>query len=273
MVLGLGSIILSGLGGGGDVGGSVPLVLRLRELGALPIISSFINCSVDSIVDGEHISGAFVKIYPHSYSGGRFFEPYVAALGFETYVICVKERKMAVVEGARWLIEAKEPVSWIAVDLGGDSLVKGSEPLLGSYTTDILATAALAEASRLSDIRAYLAVGALGLEGGGMELDPGYLALRISELWKNGHYHGYYYPPSHVRMEAITLISYLLKKVGSGMLTIFNEALKGFGGRRRLDSAWLHQEVDIRRWHANLYFFNVLGVCATSQLCKKAQRE
>jgi len=267
-----GRVIVGGLGGGGDVGGALVLATHLKKMGINPVIASFVRCSLKTVLNVEYIAGALVKVLPHSRRlRGRFFEPLVVRQGYEVYAICVEEEREKIMEGIKHLVNTKGARVWIATDLGGDSLLKGDEPHLGSYTTDMLAEASLASASDQLSIKTYLAVGALGMEGGG-EMDQANLASRLLELERGGHYLGQYYPPADVKWDALDAISTLLDSIGSGMLTIFMEALAGVRGKTRIDSAWLHKEVIIKRWHANLFFFDLGGVCETSYLCSEAKK-
>jgi len=267
-----GRVIVGGLGGGGDVGGALVLAMQLKRMGFEPVIASFVRCSLKTVLNVEPVAGALVKVLPYSRRlKGRFFEPLVARLGYETYAICVEEEREKVLEGIEHLVKSKGVKAWIATDLGGDGLLKGDEPHLGSYTTDMLAEASLTEASNKLSIKAYLAVGALGMEGGG-EMDPNHLASRLLELERNGYYLGYYYPPASARWEVLDVLSTLLRSVGSGMLTIFAKAMAGVRGKTRIDSAWLHKDVVIKKWHAYLFLFDVEGVCNTSYLCSEARR-
>ena len=264
-------IVVGGLGRGGDVGGGLVIGLHLMRLGVKPIVASFLRCKTGSIVNGENITEALVRVTPRSYSSGRFFEPHVSGLGFETYVLCVEERKEDVVKGIEWLVRKRRVRVWFATDLGGDSLVKGDEPLVGSYKTDMRALAALSEAIEKYGLKGFLAVGVLGLEGGGKELSQAHLANHVMELYMDGAYRGYYVPPKNLVSSIMNMLSYLLGRQRSAMLTLYRDTLGGFVGRRRYDVVYLHDIVEIKPWHKVLFIFDAGMTCERSIFCRKAR--
>ena len=160
---------------------------------------------------------------------------------------------------------------FISVDLGGDSLIFGDEPLLGSFETDILGLMSLSTISRDPGVKTYLAAGALGLEGGGKGIDPEYLADNLIELNESGAYLGSYKPSQKTLSEIISTISYLLSREKSAMLTLYRDALLGKLGTRRYDIVYLHAEVSIKNYHGYLFVFNAPKVCELSRLCQAAK--
>ena len=264
------SVALGGLGGGGDVGGAMSIAIPFRRLGIEPVFISFGNCRVDDISGASRVSGAILKITADSWSSGRFFEPHVASLGYETYLVCTRERKCEVVGGLKCLVRELGVEMFIVVDLGGDSLVFGDEPLLGSFKTDMLSLAALTEVAGETGLRVILAVGALGLEGGGGELSLPHLADNLLRLYRTGAYIGCYIPPKEVFGEVIAAMNYLLSRERSAMLTLYRDALLGKIGRRRYDVAYLHGEVTIKPYHGYLFLFKAKRVCEHSILCREA---
>ncbi|RLE78017.1 MAG: hypothetical protein DRJ52_10885 [Thermoprotei archaeon] len=264
-------VAVGGLGGGGDSGGALAFAIPLRRKGIEPVFIAFARCSTDTILRAEKYTGAVVKVTFSSWSSGRFFEPHIASLGFETYVICLKEKKRDVIDGLEKLVSELNIRIFISIDLGGDSLVFGDEPLLGSFRTDTLGLASLSTISENLGVRAYLAVGVLGLEGGGRDLDIEYLADNLVKLSESKAYLGSYRPPQEAVSEVAATMGYLLSREKSAMLTLYRDALLGKLGTRRYDVAYLHAEVCVKNYHGYFFVFNALKVCELSKLCKAAR--
>ncbi len=265
-------VAVGGLGGGGDSGGALALAIPLKLRGVETVFIAFGNCRVSAVLNAEKISSAVLRVTGESWSGGRFFEPHIASLGFETYLVCTRELGRTVISGFLELLEDLGVSLYIGVDLGGDSLMFGDEPLLGSYITDMLSLAALSEALEKLGLTTLLGVGAIGLEGGGEMLSPSHLAENLMHLYSSGAYIGCYRPPPSTLPKVLNAISILLEREKSAMLTLYRDALSGKLGFRRYDVAYLHKVVEILNYHGDIYMFNAHTVCEASNLCRAARR-
>lgn len=261
-------VALGGLGGGGDVGGALSLAMPIRALGLKPVVVSFNDCRADAIDDAESIGKAVLRITPNSRSRLRLLEPLVASLDFETYLVCLKEGRDEVIRGLKSLSENLGFEVFIAVDLGGDSLLYGDEPSLGSYKADMMSLAALSKASEEQGFKALLAVGALGLEGGGVLSLP-HLARNLTRF--TDAYLGCYKPPAEVLSTVLNALNYLLSRGKSAMLTLYRDALAGAVGKRRYDVAYMHGEVLVEPYHGYMFIFDAPLLCKLSKLCREVK--
>ena len=157
------TVIMGGLGGGGDVGLAVILSYTLRN-DARVVFASFAGCSPEKY-PGERAAGSL--FIPRRYHP-RDFVWALKALNpdLPVYRICMKTSEQEVLGGIDWLSREYSPACTLHCDIGGDGLLTGFEEKLGSYVIDTAARAILAEASRIHGWRSILAVGGLQLEGG-----------------------------------------------------------------------------------------------------------
>ena len=157
------------------------------------VFVGFVSAKEKEIVGVERVTKALLRVRPDSSSSVvRFFEPALASLGHETYCICLRESRQAVLNALKWLVENYDVRSTVHANMGGDSLTFGDEPALGSWEDDMASLNVLVELSNANNVRTHLAVGVLGGEGG-RGLSPIYLAENLVELI-NDAYHGYYEP-------------------------------------------------------------------------------
>jgi len=152
-----------------------------------------VSCRVDDIQRAERLCGALVKVNKGSWSGGRFFEPHIAALGWETYVMSLNESLDKAVEGPDYLKEHGVKAVF-SVDFGGDALVRGDEPEVGSAASDAMGLAILVKAREIG------LKSSLGAEGGGcipIEL----LVENLPLVAENHGYFGSYVPEEDIKEE------------------------------------------------------------------------
>ncbi len=268
--IGLGGVVLlGGLGGGGDSGGALPFAFELNRLGVTTVFAGFVNARVGDVRGAEHITGALMRVYSSTVSPStRFFEPSIAFLGYETYCICCKEPRPMVLEAVNWLIRKYRVKTLIYVDMGGDSLVFGDEPLVGSWKEDMAALSILAETAEKNNVKAYLAVGVLGGEGGGKSLSQPHLAENISWLLRDKAYYGYYEPGKHTLRNLLQILPILLKKTPSPMLTLYLDALRGIQGTREYHILYLQGKYHVKQYYKYHFLFNPITVCKKSLFCQ-----
>ena len=266
-------VVVGGLGGGGDSGGAVPIAFELERLGIRVVFAGFVNARVEDIRGAERVAGGLLRVYPGSSSGSiRFFEPGIAGLGYETYCICSKEPRPMVLEAVEWLVDNYGVEAIISVDLGGDSLVFGDEPLVGSWKEDMAALSILAEVSGRKTVKTYLAVAVLGGEAGGRGLSLPHLAENIQRLLRDNAYHGYYEPAGAVQEEALRVLPVLLKKTPSAMLALYLDSLSGRTGMRDYHVLYLQGRYPVKPYYRYHFFFDPVKVCRRSRFCQHMMR-
>lgn len=266
-------VLVGGLGGGGDSGGALPLAFELNRLGIDTVFAGFINARSSDIRGAEKVGDALMKIYPFSSSlSVRFFEPNIASLGYETYCICCKESRSMVLEAVERLIKRYRAETLIYVDMGGDALVFGDEPLVGSWKEDMAALSILAEVAEKNGAKTYLAVGVLGGEAGGKGLSPPHLAENILSLLQDKAYYGYYRPEGDILEKILQILPVLLKKTPSAMLTLYLDALKGVHGAKDYHILYLQGKYPVRQYYKYHFFFNPVIVCKKSIFCQHMLR-
>jgi len=96
-------ILVGGVGGGGDSAGALSIATALRMAGADVAVLGMLNCAVGDVQRAERLAGSLLAVRPDSWAGGRFFEPHIAALGWDVYAICLREGLEKAVEGLDYL--------------------------------------------------------------------------------------------------------------------------------------------------------------------------
>ena len=263
------TVVVGGLGGGGDGGGALPIALELERLGAKVVFVSFVNVKQEDVKNAKQIAQGLLKVGPDSYTmRKRFFEPKIASMGYETYCLCLKEPRKTLVKAYERLIEELNAKTLIYVDLGGDSLVFGDEPNMGTWRADTKALSVIAEMGKKGLVRPYLAVGVLGGEGGGT-ISQNHLAENLLKLLEEKAYYGCYEPKGELRKEVIKRLTELLRRVPSGMLTFYLDSLKGLTGLNKYDMLYLHGWYVIKDYYKYHFFFDPVKVCSKSWLCQQ----
>jgi len=175
-------ILVFGAGGGGDALGTVHLYLRLRDLGAEPVIGAIAwervpvdptpgPIPLESLVDAEPLgwASALVTGETRALRWGREVKPQVArvagAMGVEAVFIDASKGAEGVALGLREASEALGVEAVIALDTGGDMLAAGCEDELWSPLADAISLAGL----KASGLPAAAAVHGPGADG---ELPP-----------------------------------------------------------------------------------------------------
>ncbi|HDM92574.1 MAG TPA: DUF1152 domain-containing protein [Candidatus Korarchaeota archaeon] len=263
-------ILVGGLGGGGDSGGALAIALALRRHANVAILGA-VPCRSSDLVRAKRVAGSVFEVTPRTWVSGRFFESRIASLGWEVYVACMEDGLEGAVEGLETLISQRRVDAIVGVDLGGDALLRGDEPELGSAAEDAMGLALLSEVSRELGVKVLVAVGALGAEMGGV-LDMGLLVENMVRLERASGYLGAYRPRGEVLREFTDSARRLLEEVPSFMLTVFLDALLGNLGERRYRVAYFDGTFRVEPHHAYLYVFEADKVCEASELCQEAIR-
>ncbi len=266
------TILVGGLGGG-DSGGALPIALQLNKLGFKVVIASFVGARERDIHGARKVTNALLEIAPSSSSPSvRFFEPAMASLGYKTYCICLRESRNVVMEAMKWLIDKYKPKATIHVDMGGDSLLFGDEPYLGSWEEDMLALSILAKIKKRGLIKTYLAVGVLGGEEGG-KIPQQYLAENLVTLMRDGAYYGYFVPEGRLKEQTLEKLSKLLTISQSTMLSLYLDSLRGFVGMKEYHVLYLQGKYAVKDYYKYHFFFDTEKVCRRSKLCRQAMRQ
>ena len=267
------TILVGGLGGGGDSGGALPIALQLNKLGFEVVIASFVGAREKDIHRARKVTSALLEITPSSSSPSvRFFEPAVASLGYKTYCICLRESRNAVMEAMKWLINRYKPKATIHVDMGGDSLLFGDEPYLGSWEEDMLALSIIAKIKKKGLVKTYLAVDVLGGEEGG-KIPQQYLAENLVTLMRDGAYYGYFVPEGKLKEQTLEKLSKLLTISQSAMLSLYLDSLRGFVGMKEYHVLYLQGKYAVKDYYKYHFFFDPEKVCKRSKLCRQVMRQ
>lgn len=263
------TLVVGGLGGGGDVGLVAILVEDLGLQDRVSAVASFAKCSPgDRGIPGRRVTGALIEVGPWPSLGRRVFEDKLLRVAWwarRAYLICTRGPWSGVTEALEWIITEYSPDSVLHTDLGGDGLLLGYEGSLGSYKTDAVARAALAWASREHGTKSLIAVGGVGSEGGGGELDPLDVAATLEYLDSKGAILAAMVPSR----ESLTVAKRLLGLAESGMLPLYIHAVEG-KRKARIDAAYLHGEYEIKPWYKYTLILDATKHCTLSPLCRTA---
>jgi len=259
-------ILVGGVGGGGDSAGALSIAIAFKMAGAEVAVLGMLNCSVGDVQKAERLAGSLLAVRPDSWAGGRFFEPHIAALGWDVYAICLREGLEKAVEGLDYL-KSMGARAVVGVDFGGDAIVKGDEPEVGSAFEDAMALAALSKAG----VKAVLGVGMLGAELGGRIPTP-ILAENAVEIARGGGYLGAYEPQGEALREFLRAARLLLQRAPSFMLTAYVDALEGRLGARRYDVAYFHGVFKVEPHHCHIYMFKAEAVAQFNKLAQLAAK-
>ena len=261
-----------GLGGGGDIGLSVILLGGLEEIARRSreiVVVSFAGCRARE--SGSRVRGALVT---PSRPTDKNFELALRILvpQLRTYTICTKEGWNSILEAVDYVASEISPSCWLASDIGGDGAVTGYESKHGSYKTDSIARAALAYASRRHGLRGIVAVGGLGLEGGGRYDSLDMNEMTATMMWHEKHKAllGVYTPSPRQASSARRLLNVKLPggvEPVSVMLPLFAAAVEGRGSIfiRKGYVTGLHR---LYWWHRYVFLLDARRSCEDSPICQ-----
>ncbi len=261
-------VAVGGLGGGGDSGGALSLAIALRRAGVHVIVVGMVPYRLSDIRGAEKVTGALVKVSKSTRAPDRFFEPHISALGWETYALCLYEPIDSLLEGGEALIE-RGVGAWVGADFGGDAIVRGDEPSVGSVVEDAVGLAVLVETTRRGNAKSLVAVGSLGAEWGGcipMEL----LAENVVALNRRRAYLGAYEPRGEAKHEFLSTAEFLLSRVPSFMLTVYRDALRKRYGKHRYRVAYFKGFFTVKELHRYIYMFKARPVFELNAFCRAA---
>jgi hypothetical protein len=169
--------ILIGIGGGGDIVGTIPTARLLSVLniecihGGLPWERSIYDPipgprAFDEIKNLRPLNGTvwFANKDTVTTTGVRFAETEIAEIyGKEVLLVDITKGVVGVIEGLRKTMKELEADLLIGIDAGGDSLAFGDEKGLASPLADSIMISALAELQR--EFSAVLGVFGYGSDG------------------------------------------------------------------------------------------------------------
>jgi hypothetical protein len=192
-------VLVLGIGGGGDVVGSLALARRCEQLGTpfvlggvawerMPIDPHPGPRPAEHVTGGHRLGDRAVLASPDTSTpeGVRFSESHVAGhLGADTVLIDVSRGAVGAAEGIRATAGQLACDAAVYVDVGGDALAVGDEPGLASPLCDAVM---LAAGLRLSETLP----GVLGVLGAGCdgELTPEQVLDRVAALARAGAWTG-----------------------------------------------------------------------------------
>ncbi|GAB6148819.1 DUF1152 domain-containing protein [Stetteria hydrogenophila] len=243
-------VLVFGAGGGGDAAGAVHLYLKLRRLGAEPLLGSIVwerfvvdpapgPVRLEELVNAEPIgwSAALVTGDTFALRLGREVKPQLArvagVLGVKALAIDVGKGAVGVAEALRSASEALGVEAAIAVDVGGDSLARGCEETLWSPLADAVSLSGLAS----SGIPGFLAIHAPGADG---ELPRDLVLARIAEAAARGGLIGVY----GLNREEVEVLDRVMEHVYSEASRIPYLAFKGEYGVRTIRGGTRRVTVD-----------------------------
>ncbi len=265
-------ILVGGVGGGGDSAGALSLALYVRKkLGEKVAILGMVRARVKNIEKPKRVIKGIIEVKAETWASGRFFEPHIASLGWETYVVCLEENLDDILEGLEVLVEEKSVKHIVSIDFGGDVIVRGDEPDLGSPVSDAVGLAVLAEAKEKLGLNTVLGVGNLGAEFGGVIPMP-LLVENLQEIAAAGGYYGAYKPPREVLSEFFMCAEYLRKRVPSFMLNVYLDALKGRFGENKYRVAYFNGVFRVEPHHGFIFMVDPVKACSLNTLCAVARR-
>jgi hypothetical protein len=192
-------VLVLGIGGGGDVVGSLALARHCEGLGTpfvlggvawerMPIDPHPGPRPAEQVVGGRRLGNRAVLASPDTATpeGVRFSEAHVAGhLGTETVLIDVSGGAVGAAEGIGAAAAELGCDAALYVDVGGDALALGDEPGLASPLCDaVMLAAALRLAPTLPGVVAVLGAGCDG------ELTPGEVLERVAALASVGAWTG-----------------------------------------------------------------------------------
>lgn len=185
-------ILVFGAGGGGDALGTVHLYLKLKKLGAKPIIGSLVwerypidpypgPIPIEALIDAEPIgwSAALVNGNTIAYRYGVEVKFQLArlsqAMGEETLFIDASKGVAGVSQALRAANEVLGVEAVVGLDTGGDILALGCEDNLWSPLADAISLAGMKE----SGLPGFVAVHGPGADG---ELPPSTVLKYIAAI-------------------------------------------------------------------------------------------
>lgn len=232
------SVLVVGIGGGGDALGALLVLLRLRSLGVRAILGCVVwerfvldpfpgPVPMEQFVNAEILGRAVAMVDVSSYVdryGYRFKPQIVRAseiLGEKVLSFDLSKGEVGLTEALDLVGEKLGIDAIIGVDVGGDVIASGCEDELWSPLADSISLGALYK----TKIPAAIAVLAPGADG---ELSQGKVLERISEIAKLGGLIGVY---GVTRSEYKVLRKYLEMFVSEASKIPF-EAFEGGYGRK-----------------------------------------
>ncbi|MDI6883781.1 MAG: DUF1152 domain-containing protein [Hadesarchaea archaeon] len=149
--------LVLGIGGGGDVVGTIPTSRYLRWLGLRTLIGGltwerYVNDpepgprKMEEIVEIKRLSATvgLANARTKTTKGIRFTEAMVAeALNEETVLVDLNQGVQGVIEGLNGAIEKLGIDLFVGIDVGGDALASGSEEGLNSMLADSMMLASM----------------------------------------------------------------------------------------------------------------------------------
>ncbi len=227
------NILVFGAGGGGDAAGTVHLYLKLKKMGANPIIGSIVwerfivdpvpgPITIEELVNAEPLGWSVAIVTGETYAlrYGREVKPQIArvaeVLGIKALAIDVGKGAEGVAEALRLAAEHLGVEAVIAVDVGGDALARGCEDSLWSPLADSVSLAGLLA----SGSPGFLAIHSPGADG---ELSRETVLKYIAEIAAMGGLIGIY----GLTREEIEVLDKIVKVVVSEASKIPYQAFRG----------------------------------------------
>ena len=233
-------ILVFGAGGGGDAAGAVHIYLKLKRLGADPILGGIVwerhavdphpgPITVEQLVNAEPLSRSAAIVTGETYAirYGLEVKPQLArvagALGVEALAVDSGKGARGVAEALKAASEALGVEAVVAVDVGGDGLALGCEEELWSPLADAVSIAGTLE----SGLPALYAVHSPGADG---ELPRETVLRYIAEIARMGGLVGVY----GLTLEDMETLSRVMEVTVSEASRVPYDSFRGVVGERSI---------------------------------------
>ncbi len=245
------SVLVVGVGGGGDTLGALIIYYKLRMLGVRVLLGNVVwerftldpfpgPIPLEQLVNAEVLGRSVALVNGSSYVDryGYRFKPQVVRaseiLGEKAVFLDISKGEVGLIEGFNVIGERLGVKAIVGVDVGGDILAMGYEDDLWSPLSDSISLGALYK-TRIPAVVAVLAPGADG------ELSQQTVLSRVSEIAKAGGLIGVY---GLTRREYRVLRRYLDMFVSEASKIPF-EAFEGYVGWKSIRMGSRVAEVNI----------------------------
>lgn len=249
------SVLVIGIGGGGDVVGSaITYGLAINEgkevvLGAV-LWERYVNdivpgpIRIQDLRNAEAIGNYLAIVNGDTYAirEGRRVIPQIANV-----LSVIKDDGLGISISGPVIDVARELSDYvgkygteavIGIDVGGDVLALGNEDGLYSPLTDSYSVAVLSRVQELTNVPVVLGVTGPGVDG---ELDRDYVLMRISQLASKGAFLGAYGPTR----DSIALLEDILTKAVTEASALVFKAARGYHGSVGIRGSTRYVRVDI----------------------------
>lgn len=226
-------VLVLGVGGGGDVVGTLPTSRYLRQFGLRTLVGGltwerYVNDpepgprKMEEILEIEKLSGTvgLANAKTRTTRGIRFTESVVAeVMGEKTLLVDLNRGVQGVIAGLNEVIEKLGVDLFVGIDVGGDVLAQGSEEGLKSMLADSMILAAMV------NLKVPSVLGVLGCCTDG-ELNPEQFNRQLGRITEYGGLLG----TRELTQEDLEVLDRVIPKTKTESSALAVEAAKGARG-------------------------------------------